>query len=96
MQDTPEADRIARTLAENVYVAFSRQATMAAEPLAEQTILARLVEVIEPHVTKTSSDTIVSAVNAALDAWETREAKVRGPRVASVNLADCSVSMRPR
>ena len=48
--DTPDADRAARVIAENVYAAFCRQATMPAHPLEEQTILARLVEAIRPHI----------------------------------------------
>ncbi len=49
-QDTPDADRVARVIAENVYAAFCRRATMPAHPLEEQTILARLVEAIRPQI----------------------------------------------
>lgn len=47
-QDTPNLDRGARAIAENVYAAFIRQASTRAEPLAEQTILTPLVEAIQP------------------------------------------------
>ena len=49
-QDTPDVDKAARTIAENVYAAFARMATTPAEPLAEQTVLTRSVEAIRPQV----------------------------------------------
>lgn len=91
MSDTPAPDRAARVIAENVYIAFCRQATMPARPLEEQTILARLVEAIRPQIAMGSPGAIIEAVNAALSVWDQRDPDVRGPRVMSINLIDGSV-----
>jgi hypothetical protein len=42
-QDTPELDRTARTIAENVYSAYMRQAAGELHPQTQQTLLTRLV-----------------------------------------------------
>lgn len=94
MSDTPEPDRAARVLAENIYAAFCRQATMPAHPLEEQTILTRLIEAIRPQIGSGSPGAIIDAANAALSAWEERDPEVRGPRIASVNQIDGSVTLR--
>lgn len=94
MSDTPDPDRAARVIAENVYAAFCRQATMPAHPLEEQTILTRLVEAIRPEIGTGSPGAIVEAANTTLSAWEQRDPDVRGPRVASVNQIEGSVTLR--
>ncbi|TXM67462.1 hypothetical protein FV226_21765 [Methylobacterium sp. WL12] len=94
MSDTPDPDRAARAIAENVYAAFCRVATMPAELLEEQTVLARLVEAIRPLVPTSSLGAIVEAANGALDAWEQRDADVHGPRVEEIDLGDGAVNMR--
>lgn len=91
MSDTPAPDRAARVIAENVYVAYCRHATMQVHPQEEQTILARLVEAIRPQVGSGSPRAIIEAANAALSVWEQRDPDVRGPRVVSVNQTDGSV-----
>ncbi|CAM2766888.1 hypothetical protein ACLBXJ_20055 [Methylobacterium mesophilicum] len=91
--DTPHADGVARRIAENVYAAFCRQATMPAHPLEEQTILARLVEAIRPQVGTGSPGALVEAANAALSAWEQRDPEIRGPRVVAVNPIDGAVTV---
>ena len=92
MNETPDLDRAARAIAENVYAAFCRQATMPAHPLEEQTVVTRLVEAIRPHVGG-APEAIVEAANAALSAWEQRDPDVRGPRVVAVDPADGSVTL---
>ncbi|WP_375464260.1 hypothetical protein [uncultured Methylobacterium sp.] len=92
-QDTPDIDKAARTIAENVYASFARMATRPAEPLAEQTVLTRLVEAIRPQMGG-SAQAIVAAANGALDAWEQQDDAVRGPRVEAVDLRDGAVTMR--
>ncbi|MFK5599937.1 hypothetical protein ACFZ8E_23515 [Methylobacterium sp. HMF5984] len=93
MSDTPDPDRAARVIAENVYAAFCRQGTMPAHPLEEQTIVTRLVEAIRPQIGIGSTGAIVEAANAALSAWEQRDPDVRGPRVVAVNQTDGSVTL---
>ncbi|TXM93695.1 hypothetical protein [Methylobacterium sp. WL116] len=80
MSDTPDPDRAARVIAENVYAALCRQATMPAYLLEEQTIVTRLVEAIRPQIGIGSTGAIVEAANAALSAWEQRDPDARGPR----------------
>ena len=92
MSETPDPDRAARAIAENVYAAYCRQATMPAHPLEEQTIVTRLVEAIRPQIGG-SPGAIVEAVNAALSAWEQRDPDVRGPRIVAVNQTDGSVTL---
>ncbi|KQP59748.1 hypothetical protein [Methylobacterium sp. Leaf108] len=92
MQETPDADKAARNIAENVYFAFSRQATSFIHPAKEQILLTRLVEAIRPEIAS-SQDMIVVAANDALVAWEQANDEVRGPRVASLDLTDGSVTM---
>ncbi|WP_336490836.1 hypothetical protein [Methylobacterium nigriterrae] len=92
-QDTPEVDRTARTIAENVYAAYMRQAEGGRHPQTEQTLLTRLVEAIRPEVPGGTPRDIIEAANRALDAWEQQSAEARGPRVSALNRADCSVGM---
>lgn len=95
-QDTPDIDMAARRLAENVYGSFAQQATMPAHPLAEQTVVTRLVEAIRGAMTEGGSpEAVGSAIDAALDAWEAREPEVRGPRVRSLDLAAGTAVLRP-
>ena len=94
-QDTPDIDIATRRLAENVYAAFARQATMPAHPLAEQTVVTRLVEAIRGLLPGGSAEAIAAAINAALDAWEAREPEVRGPRVGAVDLGAGTATLRP-
>jgi hypothetical protein len=91
-QDTPEVDRTARTIAENVYAAYMRQAEGGRHPQTEQTLLARLAEAIRPEVPGGTPRDIIDAANAALDAWE-RQGTDRGPRVTALDRADGSVGM---
>ena len=93
MSDTPAPDRAARVIAENVYAAFCRQATMPAHPLEEQTILTRLVETILPQIGSGSPGAIIDAVNAALSAWELRDPDIRGPRVTAIDQSDGAVTL---
>jgi hypothetical protein len=94
-QDIPSVDKAARTIAENVYYAFRGQGTTLIDPPPkEQTLLARLVEAIRPEI-GASADAIISAANKALAAWEENNDEAQGPRVASVNLTDGSVTMGP-
>ena len=95
-QDTPDLDKAARSIAENVYAAFARMAAMSAEPLAEQTVLTRLIEAIRPQIARGSMQAIMDAANGALDAWEQRDPDVRGPRVEAVDPGDGAVTMRFR
>ena len=95
-QYTPDLNKAARCLAENVYAAFVRQASTQADPLAEQTILTRLVEAIRPQIPRGSMQAIMDAANGALDAWEQRDENVRGPRVEAVDPRDGAVTMRFR
>jgi hypothetical protein len=93
MNETPDADRVARSLAENVYAAFSRQATMPTPYREEQTVITRLVEAIRPQIGSGSPGEIIAAANQALSDWEQRDADVRGPRVVSANQRDCTVTV---
>ena len=90
-QDTPAVDRTARTIAENVYAAYWRQAQGSDHPQTEQTVLARLVEAIRPEIPGGSPGAIISAANAVLDALEQRSPQIRGPRVTALNRADGTV-----
>ncbi len=94
-QDTPEVDRTARTIAENVYVAYWRQAEGSDHPQDEQTVLARLVEAIRPEIPGGSRGAIIAAANTVLDALEQRSPGIRGPRVRSLNRADGTVVVEP-
>ncbi|MDR7039577.1 MULTISPECIES: hypothetical protein [Methylobacterium] len=94
-QDTPAADRVARTIAENVYAAYTRQISGATHPQTEQTILARLVEAIRPRVDAAAPGEIVAAANGVLDAWERQDPRIRGPRVNSVDPIGGGVGLRP-
>ena len=91
--DIPDADRAARVIAENVYAAFCRRATMPAHPLEAQTILTRLVEAIRPEIGGGAPGTIIEAANAVLSAWEQRDPEIRGPRVTAVNQIDGAVTV---
>lgn len=90
-QDTPAVDRTARTIAENVYAAYWRQAQGSDHPQTEQTVLARLVEAIRPEIPGGSPGAIIAAANAVLDALEQRSPQIRGPRVTALNWADGTV-----
>lgn len=93
MNETPEADRRARVIAENVYAAYCRQATMPIPYREEQTVLARLVEAVRQPGGNRSPGEIVDAANLALSEWEQRDAQVRGPRIAAINPVDGSVTV---
>ncbi|MBE7243406.1 MAG: hypothetical protein INR63_00525 [Actinomycetospora chiangmaiensis] len=94
-QDTPAADRTARTIAENVYAAYWRLARGADHPQIEQTVLARLVEAIRPEIPGGSPAAVIAAANRVLDAFEQQYPGLQGPRVSSVNRADDSVTVGP-
>lgn len=96
MNETPDADRRARVIAETVYAAYCRQATMPIPYREEQTVLARLVEAIRPYADKGSPGELIEAANRALSEWEQRDAEVRGPRIASINQIDGSVAVGER
>lgn len=91
MHETPDPDLRARTIAENVYKAYCRQATMPDPYRQEQTALTRIVEAVRPQIGKGSPGDLIEAANTALSEWEQWDAEVRGPRVTSVNPADCTV-----
>ena len=92
MPDTPEADRIARDMAENVYAAYAHRATSAIPPSDEQLLLTRLAEAIRPVIGQSPED-IVVASDAVLDDWEINNPGMRGPRVTTALPADGSVAM---
>ncbi|MBB2964623.1 hypothetical protein FHU13_005039 [Methylobacterium sp. R2-1] len=92
-QGTPEHDRTARMIAENVCSAYMRQASGELHPQAEQTLLTRLVKAIRPEVPGGTPRDIIDAANEALDAWEQQSGGVRGPRVSVLDRADGSVGM---
>lgn len=94
MKETPDSDLHARTIAENVYAAYCRQATMPDPYRQEQTALSRIVEAIRPQIGKGSPGELVEAANVALSEWEQWDAEVRGPRVTSVNPTDGAVTVR--
>lgn len=93
MDETPDADRRARVIAENVYAAYCRRATMPIPYREEQTVLARLVEAIRPQIGQGSPGELIEAANVALSEWEQRDADVRGPRVVSINQIDGAVTV---
>jgi hypothetical protein len=93
MSDMPDIDGTARTIAENVFAAYSRQAEGAIHPEMEQSVLTRLVEAIRPEVPGGTPRDILDAANAVLDAFEEQNAEIRGPRASALNRADGSVSM---
>ncbi|MHB2211625.1 hypothetical protein [Methylobacterium sp. CM6257] len=92
-QDTPAVDRTARTIAENVHVAYWRQALGTNHPQIEQTMLARLVEAIRPEIPGGSPGAIIDAANAVLDALEQQNPGLRGPRISALDRADGAVGM---
>ncbi len=92
-QDTPELDRTARTIAENVYAAYMRQAEGGRHPQTEQTLVTRLVEAIRPEVPGGTPRDIIDAANGALDAWEQQRGGGGGPRVTALDRADGSVGV---
>jgi hypothetical protein len=92
-QDTPGVDLTARTIAENVYAAYVREAEGPTHPQAEQAVLARLVEVIRAEVPGGTPRDIIDAANSVFDAWEQENAEIRGPRVSALNRADGSVAL---
>ena len=92
MRETPNADKAARNIAETVYSAYEQQATTRVHPTKMQTLLARLAETIKPEI-GSSAGSIITAVNKTLDAWEQTNDEVQGPRVASLNMTDGSVTM---
>jgi hypothetical protein len=95
-QDTPGVDRTARTIAENVYAAYAREAERHIRPQMEQAVLARLVDAIRVEVPGGTPRDIIDAANSVLDAWEQENAEILGPRVSALNRADGSVSMELR
>lgn len=92
MQETPDADKAARTIAENVYSTFTTQAAAFIHPAKAQILVTRLVEGIRPEITSPPA-AIVAAANRVLEAWEQANDEVRGPRVASLDPTDGSVRM---
>ena len=92
-QDTPGVDRTARTIAENVCAAYTREAEGLIGTQAEQALLTRLVQAIRSEVPGGTPRDIIDAANSILDAWEQQNAEVRGPRVSALNRADGSVAM---
>ena len=54
----------------------------------------RALEAIRPQIGSGSPEAVIEAANTALSAWEQRDPDVRGPRVASVNQIDGSVTLR--
>lgn len=92
-QDTPEVDRTARTIAENVFAAYLRQADGPIHPQLEQTLVTRLVEAIRAEVPGGTPRDIIDAANTVLDAWELEDGSIHGPRVSGLNRGDGSVSM---
>lgn len=96
MSDTPEPDDKARLLAERVHSAYAQQARGPMHPQHEQALLARLAEAIRPGIgsgEKGEGSGLVSAVNAALDAWEEAEPEIRGPRVLKVDVEAATVTL---
>jgi hypothetical protein len=92
-QDTPDVDRTARTIAENVYAAYWRHAVGADHPQIEQTCLARLAEAIRPEISDGSPGALIDAANGVLDALEQQNPGLRGPRVTALNRADGTIGM---
>ena len=92
-QDTPGVDRTARTIAENVCAAYTRDAEGLIDEQAEQALLTRVVEAIRTEVPGGTPRDIIDAANSALDAWELENVEVRGPRVSALNRADGSVAL---
>ncbi|GLS57222.1 hypothetical protein [Methylobacterium gregans] len=92
-QDTPQVDQTARTIAENVYAAYMRQAEGGRHPQTEQTLVTRLIEAIRPEVPGGTPRDIIDAANGALDAWEQQQGGGGGPRVTALNRADGSVGV---
>ncbi len=74
----------ARQLAEAVYEAYAQQASEPAQRMAEQTLVTRLVERLDPLAEAPASEQ-VAAANAVLADWEAREPDVTGPRVAAID-----------
>ncbi|GEP07829.1 hypothetical protein [Methylobacterium oxalidis] len=92
-QDAPDLDRTARTIAENIYAAYTPQGEGGAGQQNEQILLTRLVEAIRPEVPGGTPRDIIDAANAALKAWEQQSGEARGPRVSALNRAEGSVKM---
>ena len=95
-QDTPGVERTARTIAENVYAAYRRQAKGPFSSQTEQAVLARLAKAIGAEVPGGTPRDIIDAANSVLDAWEQQNVEVRGPRVSALNRADGSVAVEER
>lgn len=93
MTDTPEPDMRARMLAERAYSAYAQQAQGPLEPVAEQTLLARLAEALRPAIDE-SPQKLADAANAAFDAWEAAGSPIRGPRLARADAAAGTVTLR--
>ena len=93
MPDTPEVDMIARDIAEKVFAAYANQANTRIHPGVEQTLLARLAEALRPLM-GSSAETLVEVANSVLGDFELIAPEVRGPRIASLNLTDQSVTTR--
>lgn len=97
MSDTPKADEAARNIAENVFAAYAKQANTRIHPGFEQNLLTRLVEAIRPLISN-SAENLVEVANSVLTDFELTAPDVRGPRIASLNLTDKSVTaqLQPR
>lgn len=92
-EDTPDIDRVARTIAENVYAAYSRDTEGPIHSQPDPPILARLTEAIRAEVPGGTPRDIIDAANAVLDAWERQNAQIRGPRISALDRADGSVAV---
>jgi hypothetical protein len=89
VQDTPEADKAARDIAENVLAAYVRQVNSRIHPGVEQTLVTRLAEAIRPRLDASAED-LVAIANAVLDDVELTAPEMRGPRMTSLNPIDRS------
>lgn len=86
MTDTPAPDHAARSLAEQVFAAYARQAEGPLQPQHEQVLVTRVIEAARPRIAD-GEDALVDAVNAALDVFEQAEPTIRGPRLAAADPA---------
>lgn len=93
MNETPDADCATRVIAENVYAAYCRHATMPDPYREEQTVLTRLVEAIRPQIGMSAPGELIEAANLVLSEWEQWDPEVRGPRVVSINQIDGAVTV---
>jgi hypothetical protein len=95
MSDESSFNEEPRRLAEAVYEAYAQQASAPAQRMAEQTLVTRLVERLDPLVGG-EPGALAAAANAVLDDWEAREPEARGPRIAHLDPATGAVTLAPR